>query len=534
MTSFDARTTTVSELQELLRTFKLTSVQLVERYLLEIEHCNKYLRAVISTAPKASLVQRAEKLDEERRAGKCGPLHGIPILVKDNIATHPDLGMGTTAGSLALVNSRPKKNAEIVERLIDAGAIIIGKTNLSELSYFKSKRLPCGWSAVGGQCQSAYVRGGVRDDESPGGHTNPGGSSSGSAIAVSAGLAPISIGTDTSGSLIYPASKAALYSIKPTLKIVSQAGIIPGSSFFDAAGPMAKSVEDLANVMDVIVDPGKTCIPTGGFASCIISDWSSLRVGVLDPSQWELSEEFVKHYPGAEEQMYRSYLRAYKQIERLSKSFHWNVPLPPAETLKVGDELAHRKICIGLFQREIETYLQDLAYTRVHTLQEIVDFNKANVDADSSPRNDIQDMLETALTRPYSEADVARDLTHAWKVARDDGIDKILADYDIDVIIGPADSDMPKMAAAAGREGASQPNEHQGYPIASMPLDYLEYSGRPFGLAAIASAHDDATLIRVQSAWAATFGSFEPPPYEVFSPARVDSTYEILSEETQR
>ena len=298
------------ELQSLLSSGKLTSAQLVEVYLAEIDKYNGYLKAVIATAPKQQLIEKAKTLDHERSRGTLrSQLHGLPILVKDNIDTHPDLGMNTTSGSFALLGARPKKSADVVERLIKAGVIILGKANLSELSWYKGSGTICGWSAVGGQSQSAYVRGGIREDDTFGGHSNPGGSSSGSAIAVSAGLAPFSIGTETEGSLIMPGNRAALYTLKPTIGLVSQQGIVPVSHICDAAGPMTKSVLDLANLLDVIIDPAKTNLPKYGFASAITDNWADLKVGVLDPSEWKFPDFVSKPYEGTMEQMVRNPLQ---------------------------------------------------------------------------------------------------------------------------------------------------------------------------------------------------------------------------------
>lgn len=184
---FDVLTSDIQSIQTLLGSGTMCSTQLVEAYLAQIHQHDEYLHAMICTAPKASLHEIAIGLDMERQEGILrGPLHGIPIVVKvrlvaldrimltvkDNIATHPDLGMKTSAGSLALLESRVPKNARIVDRLIEAGAIIIGKSNLSELSNYKGKDMQSGWSAVGGQGQSAYVRGGLDpEDESSNGHS---------------------------------------------------------------------------------------------------------------------------------------------------------------------------------------------------------------------------------------------------------------------------------------------------------------------------------------------------------------------------
>ncbi|KAI4220073.1 MAG: hypothetical protein LQ349_008177 [Xanthoria aureola] len=461
---FDVLTTTASELQILLASGTVTSAQLIEVYLAEIERNNGYLKAVICTAPKNSLIEKASALDRERSSGTTrSHLHGLPMLVKDNLNTHPDLGMDTTAGSFALAGARPKKSAEVVGRLIEAGVIILGKANLSELSWFN---------------QSAYVRGGIRDDDTFGGHSNPDGSSSGSAIAVSAGLTPLALGTETDGSLIMPANRAALYTMKPTIGIVSQQGIVPVSQICDTAGPMTKSVLDLAHLMDIIVDPTKTSVPPKGFASVMTDTWADIR-----------RDEFED---------------AYSRIELLAKTFQKYVPLPNGNDLEFNGADSLSTLWNGHFKAVFEDYTAGLEYSQVYTLEELVEFNRKHSETELPPRHPKQDKLEEALATKLSPETLDATLQYAREVSRTKGIDKILEDYNLDVIIGPAESSMTDIAAASG------------YPIASLPLGYLDFNGRPFGMAALASAHQEATLIKVQSAWEATFPPRHPPPRENF------------------
>jgi amidase len=250
------------------------------------------------------LLNRANELDLEHANGTVrGSLHGIPILVKDNIDTVSELGLPTTCGSLALVGSKLRKNAVIIERLLAAGAIILGKANRSEWDWYKSDLADSGWSAVGGQTQSAYVRGGFRNDDSNGGHSNPGGFSSGSAVAIAAGFSPISVGTETMGSLMTPGDRAALYTIKPTIKLVLRDDIIPITHEADSAGPMTKSVQDLADLLDVLVDPSQTTVPKGGYRSAVTGSWGDIRIGVLEPEKWMFPHEIVKYEMEANDQM---------------------------------------------------------------------------------------------------------------------------------------------------------------------------------------------------------------------------------------
>ena len=522
----DPLTATAADLQSQLSSGKVNSVELVELYLSEIEKHNDYLKAVISTAPVKDVLAKARALDEERKSGHVrSPLHGIPILIKDNVATHPDLGMDTTAGSFALVGSRPKKSADVVERLLKAGAIVIGKANLSEMSYWKGDKLLCGWSAVGGQGQSAYVRGGIDPEDSYGGHSNPGGSSAGSAIAVSAGFAPFSIGTETDGSLILPASRAALYTIKPTIGLVSQQGIVPVSAICDSAGPMTKSVIDLANMMDVIVDPATTKIPPGGYASVLTNSWADIRVGVLDIVEWQHPTDIIKPVPEASQQMNAAFQYAYAKIEKNAKAYARNVPLPTGKALELDGKGVLGTLWSRNFAKDFEGYTSGIENSKVYSLAELVQFNKDNAEVELPPEYPNQQRLEEALASETTTEELDAALKHARHVGRTIGVDKILKDHDIDVIIGPAESSMCDIAAASG---SFTPEHSQvlctnylliwnlGYPIAGLPLGYLDYNGRPFAMAAIASAHQEALLIKVQSAWEATFPTRQPPPTENF------------------
>ena len=229
----------------------LTSRALTQAYLdriRQIDDAGPMLNAVIEISPTA--IADAEALDAERKAGKVrGPLHGIPILIKDNIDS---VGMVNSAGSLALAENRPKQDAFIVGRLRDAGAVILGKTNLSEWANFRSTRSTSGWSSRGGQTKNPYVL-----------DRNPCGSSSGTGAAIAASLASIGVGTETDGSIICPASVNGLVGIKPTVGVVSRRGIIPISASQDTAGPMARSVADAAMLLTALagVDEQRPCRP---------------------------------------------------------------------------------------------------------------------------------------------------------------------------------------------------------------------------------------------------------------------------------
>lgn len=355
--------------------------------------------------------------------------------------------------------------------------------------------MPSGWSAVGGQTQSAYVRGGLDPDGTKDGHSSTSGSSSGSAVAVSAGYAPASIGTETDGSLIVPAGRAALYTIKPTIGLVPQAGIVPISSHFDSAGPMTKSVYDLAILLDAISekDPGIS------FTSSLTGSWSDISVGTLHPSKWMFPVSSIKPVPMASEQICEDTTNAYEVVKGKAKSFTANVPLPSIESFKLNGTYSDVVVMRADLKKELNAYLQDLEESRVRTLQDIINFNIEHATEELPPHHPRQDEFLKAQEQQTSPEEYERHLEHLRRAAAVDGIARILDEYGLDVILGPADSFITSFATGSG------------YPIAAMPLSYLRFNGRPLGVAAIARKNQDALLVKVMSAWEATFPSRQPP-----------------------
>src|SRR5687768_15673252 len=268
---FDWEELTVRDAQAAMSGGRVTARRLTEMYLERIERIDRRgpaLNSVIETNPDA--VPIAEALDRERKAGRLrGPLHGVPVLVKDNIATADR--METTAGSLALVGARPRRDAFIVERLRAAGAVIIGKTNLSEWANFRSTHSSSGWSARGGQTRNPYAL-----------DRNPCGSSSGSGAAVAANLALLGVGTETDGSIVCPAGACGIVGVKPTLGLVSRSGIIPIAHSQDTAGPMTRTVADAAALLEVLAAPDPADDARTGVNAAAV--WPRNLTGSLDPA----------------------------------------------------------------------------------------------------------------------------------------------------------------------------------------------------------------------------------------------------------
>ncbi|KAG7287561.1 hypothetical protein NEMBOFW57_007073 [Staphylotrichum longicolle] len=423
--SINLLTATISELQARLSNSSVTSKQLVTLYTDQIAKNNGYLKAVIAVAPEELLAKAAAELDDERSNGQVrGPLHGIPILIKDNIDTHPELGLPTTCGSLALVGSKPKKNAAVIERLIAAGAIILGKANLS-----------------------------------------------------------------------------ALYTIKPTLKIVSQAGIIPVTPEADMAGPMAKSVLDLAIVLDAIVDPSKTTIPEGGYQSAVTGEWGDIRIGFVEPEQWLFPHKIVKYEKEASDQMAREWKAAHEKLATVVKVVKPVTLLSPDEATECGK----KDINDAFFARMkilLEEYFASVEGAKVRTLEELIKFNEDHAEQELPASADNQAGLIRALNAKMSDEEYHALLDFARDRCGRRGIDKVLEENDVDIILGPGDGPLFSISGTAG------------YPVASLPLGYLDFNGRPFGMQIIAKAHQEALLIQAQSAWEATFPKRQPPPLD--------------------
>ena len=290
---FNVLTTTVSELRDGLQNGSFTSVMIVELYLSQIEahnHAGAHLNIILSMPEKSRLFAIAQALDNERLAGRIrGPMHGIPIIVKDAFASSPELGMETTVGSWALKASKPRRSATVIETLIRHGLIILGKANLSEFCGMKG---PPGWSAVGGQTQSAYIPKGRAEGAKRFGETCPGGSSTGSAQGIAAGFAPLSIGTETSGSLVWPAGRAALYTLKLTPGSTPKDGVFHITSKFDSIGAMSKNVEDVATMSDLL----RKTVPSRHSKRELLvmqlgKSWDGISIGFVDIEQWRPSLE---------------------------------------------------------------------------------------------------------------------------------------------------------------------------------------------------------------------------------------------------
>ncbi|PKK44313.1 hypothetical protein CI102_10892 [Trichoderma harzianum] len=488
MGDIDVLKTTASDLKDMLNKGLITSRTIVETYLGQIKRHNSQgmvLNALIDIAPEESLLEFADILDAERAAGNLrGDYHGIPIVLKDLINTDPSLGMRTTLGSYAMASARPARNALVVDVLLQQGLIVLAKANLSEFGTNKSGSSPVGWSPIGGQTQSPYIIGGVSPGDTLLGHSNPGGSSSGSAVSVAAGFTPWSIGVETDGSVQTPASRASLFALKPTIDMISGDGVFKLTNAFDSLGGMAKSAQDLAALTEILflTVPGS---PMAG--KSLTADFSSsldgLRLGFVEPNDWMFSSTILEPDETYLQQRRNHWNHAMNELNRLGAKIVSPIKIKKTSEYTFEGKSSYQVIRYGGWKRIIADYLHDLAETKVHSLEDIVEFSIQNPDLEFSDVCQNQDSLVNILKYdiPASVVDDAvRDVRQA---AGPEGIDRALKEYGIDAIIAPTDISMLTF--------------NVGYPMGTMLLGYLLPSGRPHGLSIITSKYNDALILRI-------------------------------------
>ncbi|KAI1364481.1 amidase signature domain-containing protein [Xylaria arbuscula] len=489
-------TATASDIRRLLESKDTTSVNLVELYLEQTEkhnHNGMKLNAIIETAPVESVLEVAKALDMERaQTGPRSKLHGMPIVLKDLICTS-SFEMGTTAGSLALKGLKASTDATIAVLLRKAGCVVIGKSNLSEWGNSKGINVTSGWSAVGGQTLSPYVKGGINLNDRWMGHSTPAGSSSGSAVATAAGFASFSIGTEADGSIVQPGVRAALYSIKGTVGDVNMVGTQSGGAAFDSAGPLAKSVEDCADVMDILL-PGRD------FQKYLKRSWHGIKIAYLDYDVWQFPDSVCEKTPAFDEQHKIAMDEAMKKAESLGAKVAFNAHLMSIPDIThTYNTVTQGQIGRHQLRWVIERFLSLFNEPTMRTLKDLVEFNKIHAAKELPPEQPSQQVLENGLTDNMTDSEYDEGLKHLRKSTRD-AVEKCLERADADVIMASGESLMTTIAANAG------------YPIASVPLGFSSYNGRPFGMEIMARNGEEGKIFEVMSAWEATFPEGRIPP----------------------
>ena len=482
-----------SELSARIEEKELRSVELVEELIKLVDRVDRNgpeLRSVIEVNPDAiEIAQGLDALAPERR----GLLHGIPILLKDNIGTKDR--MKTTAGSLALENSRPKADAFVAGRLRDAGAILLGKANMSEWANFRSTHSTSGWSARGGQCRNPYAL-----------DRSPCGSSSGSAAAVAAGLIPVSLGSETDGSILCPGSMCGVVGVKPTVGLTSRSGVIPIAHTQDSVGPFARTVEDAALVLSVIAgfDPSDPASVNQTLPNYL----AALDPGGLRGVRLGIPRTKFFGYSAAADRI------AEEAIEALRDAGAEIVD--PADFANV-EEMAksHAELTDLLFEFKdgINRYLSDLDGEGPRTLTELIAFNRDQAHREMPYFG--QELFEQAEEKgPIETAEYVEARAEALRVFRDEGVDAVLREHSLDALIMPTTAPAFTIDLVNGDHfsgGCSGPAAVAGYPAITVPAGYAH--GLPVGITFMGPAYSEAKLLRFAYAFEQAVGVFQQPEF---------------------
>jgi len=495
----------IAQLQARMAAGRLSSAELVDIYLRRIAAIDKGLdlRSILQLNPDAQRI--AAQLDQERRRGRVrGPLHGIPILLKDNIDTADR--MQTTAGSLALAGAAALQDATVTKRLRDAGAVILGKSNLSEWANFRGFQSSSGWSGVRGQCRNPHIL-----------DRNPCGSSSGSAAAVAAALASVSLGTETDGSVVCPSGQCGVAGIKPTVGLTSRAGVVPISDTQDTVGVHGRSVADAATVLGALTgtDPrdAKTAASAGRFSRnyaqfVAANGLRGARIGI------------ARQFTGATTETDEIFEQAVQVLRSAGA-----VVVDPVEFPSFDEFNADQSELIVLiyeFKRDLNAYLATRSGVPVTTLADAIQFNLDHADRELKYFG--QELMELAEAEVFSEAEYQQALVRGRQLAADRGIDAVLATYNLDAIVAPTNSPAWPTDLINGDAflfGSSAFAAVAGYPLVSVTAGYV--FGLPVGITFMASAWSEPKLIRLASGFEAAADVRRAPRFlPTFSPKEGD------------
>ena len=493
---FELDEITIIDLQDGMKSGKFTARSLVEKYsarVAEIDKQGPAINSVIELNPDALAI--AETLDQERKTkGARGPLHGVPVLIKDNIDTADR--MMTTAGSLALVGSKPPRDSFVAQKLRAAGAVILGKTNLSEWANIRSSHSTSGWSGRGGLTKNPYAL-----------DRNPCGSSSGSGAGVSANLCAAAIGTETDGSIVCPASSNGIAGIKPTVGLVSRSGIIPISHSQDGAGPLCRTVRDAAVILGVLtgIDPrdpataasqGKSLTDYTQF--CDPNGLKGARIGV--------ARKYFGFSDTVDALMEQS-------LDAMKKQGATLIDPADIETLGKFDE-SELLVFMYELKADLNAYLANLGPNGpVRTLKDIIDFNDRNRQKEMPYFG--QDLfLKAEAKGPLTEKAYLDALEKNHQLARIEGIDATMDKYHLDAIVAPTGgpawiTDLVNGDHVAG--GSSNAAAVAGYPNINVTAGFI--SGLPVGISFFGRAWSEPTLIRLAFAFEQTTKARQTPRF---------------------
>jgi len=492
--AFELEEATIAELQAAMKSGKETAASLTRKYLRRIDELDRKgptLRAVIEINPDALAIAR--ELDLERKAkGPRGLLHGIPVLLKDNIDTHDR--MMTTAGSLALLGSVAPRDSFVAERLRAAGAVILGKANLSEWANFRGERSSSGWSGRGGQTKNPYAL-----------DRNPSGSSSGSAVAVAANLCAGAVGTETDGSIISPATVCGIVGIKPTVGLVSRAGIIPISHSQDTAGPMARTVSDAAILLGAMTGMDSRDKAAAASEGRFHRDYTSF-----------LNADGLR---GVRLGVARRFFRGSGLSSKLLEAALEEMKLQGATLIDFDDDLGRFGASEGIvlqyeFKAGVNAYLASLGpKAPVRTLEDVIKFNELNKDRELSFFGQ-ETLIKSQARGPLTDKEYLDALERCRRLSREEGIDAVMDKHKLDAIVSPSGGPAGKTDPVYGDRGvggSSSPAAVAGYPNITVPAGQV--FGLPVGISFFGRAWSEPTLLKIAYAFEQATKARKPPRF---------------------
>ncbi|PYX83793.1 MAG: amidase [Acidobacteria bacterium] len=494
--TFELDEISISELQDGMKSGEYTAHSLAEKYLGRIQSLDKQgpaINSIIEINPDALAI--ADAMDKERHSGKLrGPLHGIPTLIKDNIDTADK--MMTTAGSLALVGAKPPQDSTVAQKLRAAGAVIIGKTNLSEWANIRSSHSTSGWSGRGGLTRNPYAL-----------DRNACGSSSGSGAAAAANFCAAAIGTETDGSIVCPSSANCLVGIKPTVGLVSRTGIIPISHTQDGAGPMARTVKDAAILLGALTGVDRSDQATLASEGKSLTDYTRF----LDPNGLKGARLGVaRKYFGFSDDVD---VLMNELLDEMKKQGATLVDPADIETFGKFDD-SELMVFYYELKADLNGYLARLGPgAPVHSLKEIIDFNEKNKEQEM-PYFGQDIFLKSEAKGPLTEKEYLDALDKNRKLARTEGIDRLMDNNKLDAIVAPTAGPSCLTDLLNGDHftgGSSNAAAVAGYPNINLPAGFIH--GMPVGISFFGQAWSEPTLIKLAYAFEQATKLRKPPQF---------------------
>jgi amidase len=492
---FEFDEATISGLQARMKSAEISAHSLTQAYLDRINEIDKNgpaINSVIEINPDALSI--ADALDRERKEkGARGPMHGIPVLIKDNIDTADQ--MLTTAGSLALLGSRPSQDSGVAKKLREAGAVVLGKTNLSEWANIRSSHSTSGWSGRGGQTKNPYAL-----------HRNPCGSSSGSGAAAAANLCAAAVGTETDGSVVCPSSANGIVGIKPTVGLISRGGVIPISHSQDTPGPMARTVRDAAILLGALAGSDPRDPATADASAKMQKDYTQF----LDPNGLR----------GARIGVARKYFGFNDSVDALMNNLIGEmksagaVIVDPADIESFG-KFDETELLVLMYElkADLNVYLAERPGKQVRTLADLIAFNEANKDREMPYFG--QDLFLKAQEKgPLTDKEYIAALTANHSLAREHGIDGVMDKFHLDALVGPTGgpawlTDLVNGDHAVG--GSSNAAAVAGYPNINVPAGFI--FDLPVGISFFGRAWSEPVLLKIAYGFEQLVKARRPPQF---------------------